>query len=58
MLNLFYLINKINDRQYPYKIDNYTVEAENYTDFVEFCQSIYWKGRRSRKWRTKVTYES
>lgn len=46
------------DRQYPYKIDNYTVEAENYTNFVEFCQSIYWKGRRLRKWRTKVTYEN
>ena len=46
------------DRQYPYKIDNYTVEAENYTNFVDFCQSIYWKGRRIRKWRTKVTYEN
>jgi radical SAM superfamily enzyme YgiQ (UPF0313 family) len=46
------------DRHYPYKVDDCIVEAENYTDFVEFCQSIYWKGRRIRKWRTKVTYES
>jgi radical SAM superfamily enzyme YgiQ (UPF0313 family) len=46
------------ERSYPYIADTYTVEAENYTDFVEFCQSIYWKGRRIRKWRTKVTYES
>lgn len=46
------------ERSYPYVSGDYKVEAENYTNFVDFCQSIYWKGRRLRKWRTKVTYES
>ena len=46
------------ERSYPYITDSCKVEADNYTNFVDFCQSIYWKGRRLRKWRTKVTYEN
>lgn len=43
--------------QYPYKINKYTVSAENYTNFRDFCINIYWYGRRLRKYKTRIIYE-
>lgn len=43
------------DRSYPYQTENYLIESEKYDDFEIFCREIYHRGRRIKKWKTKLT---
>lgn len=43
------------NKVYPYRIDQYNVVADNYKDFETFCKEIYHRGRRTKKWKTKLT---
>lgn len=43
------------NKVYPYQVDQYHVIANNYNDFKTFCKEIYHRGRRTKKWITKLT---
>lgn len=42
------------DRDYPYTTDEFTVSAEKIEGFQDFCKAIYHRGRRTKKWKTKL----
>jgi len=47
------------EREYPLRIKEkkLLVETDISTDdFKQFCEEVYWRGRRIRKWKTKITY--
>lgn len=42
-------------RDYPYTTNEFNVSAERIEGLQDFCKAIYHRGRRTKKWKTKLT---
>jgi len=42
-------------RDYPYTTKEFTINADKIEGFQDFCKAIYHRGRRTKKWKTKLT---
>lgn len=43
------------ERTYPYILNNHQINATNHTNFQDFCKIVWHQGRKTQKWKTKLT---